>query len=67
MSPLEGEKKEFVDIQTIALLESDEEELKERKGLKILIPDKLLTRLLILLTQINTGNNSYKLDIKIRQ
>ena len=67
MSPLEGDKKEFVDIQTIALLESDEEELKERKGLKILIPDKLLTRLLILLTQINTGNNSYKLDIKIRQ
>ena len=67
MSLLEGDKEKFVDIQTIALLEGDEEELKECKGLKILIPDKLLTRLLIPLTQISAGNNSYKLDIKIRQ
>ena len=67
MSSLEGDKEKFVDIQTMALLEGDEEELKECKGLKILIPDKLLTRLLIPLTQISAGNNSYKLDIKIRQ
>ena len=36
-------------------------------GLKILIPNKLLTRLPILLAQIKSGNNSYKLKNKIRQ
>ena len=41
-------------------LEGDEEELKEGKGLKILTPNKLLTRLLMLLTQIKAGSNSYK-------
>ena len=43
-------------------LEGDEEELRDRKGLKILTPNKLLTRLLILLSQIKQGNNSYKLE-----
>ena len=33
------------------------EEVKEGKGLKILTPDKLLTRLLILLAQIEAGKN----------
>ena len=42
-------------------LEGDEEDVKEGKGLKILTPNKLLTRLPILLTQIKAGNNSYKL------
>ena len=41
-------------------LEGDEEELKEGKGVKILTPNKLLTRLLMLLTQIKAGSNSYK-------
>ena len=41
-------------------LEGDEQEVKEEKGLKILTPNKLLTRLPILLTQIKAGNNSYK-------
>ena len=41
-------------------LEGDEEELKEGKGLKMLTPNKLLTRLLMLLTQIKAGSNSYK-------
>ena len=41
-------------------LESDEEEVKEGKGLQILTPNKLLTRLTILLTQIKAGNNSCK-------
>ena len=41
-------------------LEGDEEELKEGKGLKILTPNKLLTRLLMLLTQIKAGSSSYK-------
>ena len=48
-------------------LESDEEEVKEKNALKILTPNKLLTRLPILLAQIKAGNNSYKLKNEIRQ
>ena len=48
-------------------LESDEEEVKEKNVLKILTPNKLLTRLPILLAQIKAGNNSYKLKNEIRQ
>ena len=48
-------------------LEGDEEEVKEKKELKTLTPKKLLTKLLILLTQIKTGSNSYKLKNEIRQ
>ena len=36
-------------------------------GLKILTPNKLLTRLLILLVQIKDGNNSYQLKNEIIQ
>ena len=48
-------------------LEKDEEEVKEKNALKILTPNKLLTRLPILLAQIKAGNNSYKLKNEIRQ
>ena len=41
-------------------LESDEEEVKEGTGWKVFTPNKLLTRLPILLAQIKSGNNSYK-------
>ena len=41
--------------------------LKEIKGLKILIPSKLLTWLPILLVQLKVGNNSYKLKNEIRK
>ena len=34
--------------------------LKEEKELKVLTPNKLLTRLPILLAEIKAGNNSYK-------
>ena len=37
------------------------ESKKEGKGLKILTPNKLLTRLPILLAQIKAGNNSKEL------
>ena len=47
-------------------LEGDEE-VNGGKGLKILTPDKLLTRLRILLAQIKAGNNSNKLKNEIRQ
>ena len=52
MTPLEGD---------------EEEEVKERKELKTLTPKKLLTKLLILLAQVKTGSNSYKLKNEIRQ
>ena len=48
-------------------LEGNEEKVKEGKGLEILTLNKLLTRLSILLAQIKTGNNSYKLKNEIRQ
>ena len=38
-------------------LEGDEEEVGEGKGTKILTPNKLWTRLAILLAQIKAGNN----------
>ena len=45
----------------------DLEEVKERKGLKILTPNKLLIRLPMLLAQIKAGNNSYKFKKKSDQ
>ena len=48
-------------------LEGDEEEVKEGKGLKVLTPNKLLTRLSILLAQIKAGKNSYKLKNEVKQ
>ena len=47
-------------------LEGDQEEVKEGKELKILAPNKLLSRLPILLAQVKAGN-SYKLKNEIRQ
>ena len=65
---LEGDHSdEFIDIPDIPPLEGDEEEVKEGKGLKILTPNKLLTRLPILLAQIKAGNNPYNLKNEIRQ
>ena len=63
----QSDKEESVDLSDMPPLEGDEEEVKEGKGLKILIPDKLLTRLPILVAQIKAGNNSYKLKKEIRQ
>ena len=42
-------------------------EIKEGTKLKMLTPNKLLTRFPILLAQITAGNNSYKLKNEIRQ
>ena len=41
-------------------LEGHKEKVIERKGLKILTPNKLLTRLPTLLAQIKAGNTSCK-------
>ena len=62
-----SDKEEFVDLSDMPLLEGHEEEVKEGNGLKILTPDKLLTRLPILLAPIKAGNNSYKLKNETRQ
>ena len=50
----------------MSLLE-DDEKVKEGAGIKDLTPNKLLTRLPVLLAQIKSGNNSYKLKTKMRQ
>ena len=44
-------------------LEGDEN-VKEGKELKILTPNKLLTTISILSTQIKAGNNSYKFEFR---
>ena len=44
-----------------------DKEVKEGKRLKMLTPNKLVTRFLTLLAQIKAGNNSYKLENEIRQ
>ena len=54
-----GEKKEYVDLSDMLPLEGDEEEVEQWKGLKNVTPNKLLTRLPILLRQIKAENNSY--------
>ena len=57
------DEKELDDLPS---LNGDEEEVKEGKGLKILTSNKLLTRLSILLAQINAENNLNKLKNEIR-
>ena len=47
--------------------EGDEEKVKEGKIMKILTPNKLLTRPPVLLAQMKAENNSYKLKNEIRQ
>ena len=59
--------KESADIPSIPPLEGDQEDVKERKEINILTPNKLLTRLPVLLAQTKAGNNSYKLENKFRQ
>ena len=63
---LRRQKEESEDLTEMLPLEGDEE-VKERKGLKTLSPEKLLTRIPILLAHIKTGNSSYKLKNEIRQ
>ena len=55
-----------VDLSYMPSLEGNEQ-VKEGKGLKRLTPNKLLTRLSILLAQIKAVNNSKKLKNEIRQ
>ena len=65
MPPLEDDEEKLVDLSNMPPL--GDKEVKEGKVLKILTPNKPLTRLPILLAQIKAGNNSNKLKNKIRQ
>ena len=49
---------DFIDIPDMPPLEGNEEDVKVGKGLKMLTPKKLFTRLPILLAQIKPGNSS---------
>ena len=60
------DKEESIDLFDIPPIEGDEE-VKEEKGLKILTPNKLLTRIPILSPQIGAGNSSCKLKNEIRK
>ena len=51
-----------VDLSDMPPLEGDQEEVKEETGLKVLTPNKLLTRRLLLLAPVKAGNNSKKLE-----
>ena len=53
-------------IETISIL-GDKEEQEIGKGLKVMTPRQMITRLPILLAQKQAGNNSQKLNNKIRQ
>ena len=44
-----------------------DKEVKRGKGLKILTPNKLWTRITISLAQLKTGNSSYSFKNEIRQ
>ena len=63
---LKGDKNEFVDLLLMLPLE-DYQEVKERKGIKIFTPNKLLIRLPISLSQIKARNDSSNLKNKIRK
>ena len=64
MPPLEGDEEVKLEPEEsiVERVKLNPRKRKEKKktgtGLKILTPNKLLTRLLILLTQIKAGNNS---------
>ena len=55
------DKEEYRDLSDMLPLESDEGKVKEEKGVKVLIWNKLLTKFLMLLIQIKAGKNSNKL------
>ena len=65
------ETDEKMDTTIMPELQSEEsaEERKNQqgKGLKILTPSQMLSRLLITLAQLKAGNNSKKLKNEIRQ
>ena len=68
---LKSKSDEQPDTTYMSELESEEFQAERRnqpgKGLKILTPDQMLSRLPISLAQLKAGNNSQKLKNEIRQ
>ena len=56
-------------VNKIICINSNEQKQKgqKQKGLKIMTPNQMLSRLPISLSQLNAGNNSEKLKNEIRQ
>ena len=67
----ESDENEEIDTTDIPDLESEESAAERRKqkasGLKILTPNKMVSRLPISLSQLKAGNNCEKLKNEIRQ
>ena len=55
------------DATDMSELETEESTEQEGQGLKIITPQQMLTRLPVLLAQLQAGNNSQKLKNEIRQ
>ena len=62
----ESDENDEIDTTNMTDLEG-EESTTEGKGLKILIPNQMLSRLPTSLAQLKAGNNSQKLENKVRQ
>ena len=61
------QKKTKILKEIISNMGNNKTKEQEAKELKIMIPNQLITRLPILLTQKQAGNNSQKLNNEIRQ
>ena len=55
------ENNKIMDIVELILYSNDQNQDQQRKGLKILTPDQMLSRLPISFAQLNAGNNVEKL------
>ena len=64
---VDGFSYEESDTTNMPELEGDEFAEQPGQGLKILIPDQMLSRLPITLARLKAGNNSQKLINEIRQ
>ena len=68
MFPTDEEQPEAIDMSSeLETEEPTEQKNQEGQGLKMLTPQKMLSRLPILLAQLLAGNNSQKLKNEIRQ
>ena len=64
---LDEESNENEELDTAGIPDFEREESIQGKGLKILTPNQMRSRLPITLAQLNAGNNSEKLMNEIRQ
>ena len=64
---IEGNSKIMIISIVECIIYFNQLEQQERKGLKLLTPKQMLSRLPITLAQLNAGNNSEKLKNEIRQ